>query len=636
MSHVLARSRTSVSGLGWERLCLLAILGIQVTLALLLPIAGPFSIDEIVYSEMTRSLTEGFGFFIDNGYQQVASPELATRFVSPTDSGMLAAQYPYGLPLLAAVPYAVAGVRGIMLINAVAFVAVLGVTFSIARRLLTVWIARVSIVVLTVSTYLWEYSIAIWPHMTTVALGLGSVLALLIATEDGRGNDKLYGVLSGLLFGMAVLNRLDAVLLAPLLLITIADRSRWRTTTLPFVAGLAPAATLLCISNWRRWDTVLPFSYGGTISDWLLPLVTLGVGLLAALTAVAYAFRRYRPSKQVMALVVGGFTLVVLAIPRTREFVIAWAAGLWTLVVDLRSYRATDEAALQRLSDGSLIYFGTVKKALLQSAPYLLSTVIPIVVFWRSPNRRTVLWLATPIVTYVAFFALRAWHGGLSFNLRYLLPILPFAAILTAWSLRIVLDSIRSPGRTIRLVALVTLALFAVGRVIGSSLEGTAWLLSVPPLLIALGAAGTATAFLLTRTESSARLAVIFIVAGLTWAAAVSYGYDTAATLRIRGSHVETSSGIAAVMDDEALLIADWPDDTYGVKDHLEEVVIALPSNDEYATVEEVVDGFRDTRGVFGALPAATWDEMASTLGGVWVEVGIVGDYSVRRLEPAG
>ncbi|HEX6221378.1 MAG TPA: hypothetical protein VF115_09805 [Acidimicrobiia bacterium] len=637
MSLVLTEPRVSASRFGWERVALLGLLVIQLALAVTLPVAGPVSIDEVVYSEMTRNLTDGYGFFIDNGYDELASPEMATRLIRPTTDGNLAAQYPYGLPMLAAPAYAVLGTRGIMVLNAVAFVAVVALTYLMAKRLLdNRWIARVAAGVLVMATYVWEYSIAIWPHMTTLAFGLGSVLAMLVAGDGGsKRRTAAYAALAGLLFGFAVLNRLDAVLLLPVLAVCLYRRSAWVRAAMSFLVGATPSAAILSFSNWQRWGTPLPFSYGGSITGWLVPIVGTGVGFVLLTAGMVYAVRRFsRLSGRAVTFLTSAALLMVFAVPFTRRFILDTIGGIWTLVVDLRNYGISDEEGLVRLADGSLVYFGTVKKSLLQSAPYLVLIALPVVTAWRTAQRRTALLLVIPIVTYIGFYAPRAWHGGLSFNLRYFLPLLPFAAILTAWGLRIVVEGARIDSefaRVARFIALGTLALFAAGRIVFSSIQGSAWLFSIPPMIIA-AATAVAVVFLISRpSEQVARLALVFAVIGLTWAGAVAYGYDAAATLNIRNSHAETSSAIAELIGGDSLLIADWPDNVYGVKDHLDNVFVALPSNDDYATFDDVLTHFAATRTVYGAMTPASWDQLPGQAD-AWIEIGAVGDYSVRRL----
>src|SRR5262245_30084828 len=81
---------------------------------------GPLSIDEVIYQWMAADLVAGHGLALDNGFDLRPSPELAT-FYMVTASERLTAQYPYGFPLLAAPAARLFGMRGLFLVNALAF-----------------------------------------------------------------------------------------------------------------------------------------------------------------------------------------------------------------------------------------------------------------------------------------------------------------------------------------------------------------------------------------------------------------------------------------------------------------------------------------------------------------------------------
>lgn len=635
---MLIESRTAISRLGWERVGLLGLLALQILLALTLPIAGRLLIDEVVYAEMTRGLTSGQGFTFDNGYSEIASPELLTTHMRVTADGELTGQYPYGLSLLVAPLFALLGIRGIMLANAVALVPVVALTWWLARRLLKDrWIATCSTVVLLAATYLWEYSIAIWPHMIALGLSLGGLVAMLKATDGDSGKSIRNGAFSGLLFGLAVFCRFDSILFAPVLALTIYQRRPLAARTVPaFIVGTLPAVFALILSNYVRWGTLTPLTYGGSITDWLLPIVATGIALVAVVWGAVIGMKKLPNLHRSIKLLLGVAACAgLLVIPTTRRLAFDSLVGAWTLIVDLRRYPLVDTPGLQRLADGTLLYAGTVKKSLLQSLPYAPLIGLPLITQWRTEYRRAMLIFIAPVLAFVGFYSPRAWHGGLSFNLRYFLPLIPFVAILTAWSLKLAIDRF-SPGldlgRLGRRMAVATLAIFAAARLALPSIGGTAWLLSIPPLVIAACVA-VAIAVLLVRTSRlAANVTLALGLTGLVWAGAVAFGYDTTATMSIRNAHASTSEAIAELIEDGSLLVVDWPDNTFGVKDHRHGVVIALPGNDDYVSWPDVLRYFSATRPVYGAMTAASWQELPDPTTGEWVEIGEVGTYSVREL----
>src|SRR5262249_21764119 len=127
-----------------------------------------------------------------------------------------------------------------------------------------------------------------------------------------------------------------------------------------------------------------------------------------------------------------------VVIPSVRRGVTHAIEGLWMLVVDLRSSDpAVREPALARSARGAMMYSGSFKKAFIQSLPYLPLTLVAVIARGRDAARRRRLFaIGAAAATYVAVFSYFRWHGGLSFNLRYFLPALPFVAILAAEGLR--------------------------------------------------------------------------------------------------------------------------------------------------------------------------------------------------------
>lgn len=636
MSLDLRARTTPTQGVKWERVAIGALLVIQVLLVATLPVDGPFSIDEVVYTEMTRSLSSGHGLLIDNGYEEVPSPELMTLNMELTFDGHVTSQYPYGLPFLAAPLYSLFGVRGIMLLNAVAFVAVIALTFLIARHLLEdrriAWMAAV---VTGGATFMWQYSIAIWPHMLTVAFALGAVYAMLVAVDRPPDRTLKFAALSGLLFGCAVMNRLDAVLMFPAVACCLyRRRETWMRAAGGFVIGTIPSLVFLSVTNVIRWDTLLPFTYGSGSS--LRPLLLIGMGTVTLLVVLIYSFA-HLPTRlrKPAAIGVGIAVVALLVVPVTRRYLGHLAFGLWVLVVDLRQLPPSDEGALERLADGTLLYFGTVKKSLLQSLPYLVAILIPVIATRRNTQRRASLILLSAVAVYVGFYSARPWHGGLSFNLRYFLPLLPFAAILTAWAIDIVLKR-SGPGdqtaRTIRLSILVGLGVFAAGMLTFRSIPQTAWFLSTVPLVIAGATLVLVIVFLTRPSVNGSRALLGTIVIGLTWATAIAFSYDLIRTFDTRHENSAMSAVLATGLEDSSLLLTSWPDGSFGVKELRSGVVVAIPREDEFETAAEVVTTFHGSHQVVGALTPEDWEALERVYDGEWETVGQIRDYEIREL----
>ena len=128
-----------------------------------------------------RSLLAGHPLTIDNSFEELPSPELGT-FQMQTGA-TLTSQYPYGFAFLAAPFFDLFGLHGPFVLNALAFVAVLALTWRIGKTVLRdERLAWLGVGIFLFGTYAWEYSMAAWPQMTGLVASLGVFsLVLLLA-----------------------------------------------------------------------------------------------------------------------------------------------------------------------------------------------------------------------------------------------------------------------------------------------------------------------------------------------------------------------------------------------------------------------------------------------------------------------
>ncbi len=95
------------------------------------------------------------------------------------------------------------------------------------------------------------------------------------------------------------------------------------------------------------------------------------------------------------------------------------------------------------MTGAHLMIGATLQKSLLQSAPWAILALIMFTLAWlpwfRMPEARQrqmrLLSLVTLAILCRFAFCRRARHEGLSFNQRYLLELLPLAAVGFAWAL---------------------------------------------------------------------------------------------------------------------------------------------------------------------------------------------------------
>ena len=623
---------------GASRRTLLALLlagaALQLLLALWWVRPGPLSLDEVIYQWMTQDLAAGRPLVLENGYEARPSAELAPFYVR-TDGGRLTAQYPYGQSFLGVPFYALLRLRGLFVLNALAFVAALALTWHIGRRLLRDGRAALAGAgILLGGSYAWEYSMAAWPHATALALQLGAFALALEAWpggEDRGGPDRVgtravrHAVLAGLLGGLAAAFRLDALFFVAALGLPYLVASPLRLRELAALAlGTLPGLAFLSATNWVRWGNPSPVSYGrlGGVAELAryVPVVAAGLLGLAALIACTRPGARAELAarRRVLPLAAAAIVALVLIVTPARELALRLLQGLWVLGVDLRGQPANYAGGL-RVESFALIYEGGIKKALLQSCPWLPVAALPLLARTGDPaRRRALLLLAMVPAVLVPAYAVFVWHGGMALNLRYFLPALPFLALLAGASLVALGENREARGvALVAAAAALVLYLVAVAPLPVDDPDRRAlWVLDVPMVLGAVGAALVAVlAARSWRPRGSARGAASALLAvtaaAIVWAGLLGYEYDATWSREVRTANLLRSVAVADQVPADAVLFGIVPD-WYGTVKHLRpDVTVAYPRQDAYADFNALARYWlAEGRPVFGVLQPQDWSYM--------------------------
>lgn len=580
---------------------------------------GHLNVDECTYHVMARAAQQGSLAF-DNGYAEFATPELVWASMVPYQGAL----YPITPPFYAALawPFQRAlGWSGLFWMNALALLAVVGLTARLAHEMFgDRRLSAVAASVLVLATYLWEYSQGAWPHLLAT---LAIVAALLAAWRGQRAASDAAAwracALAGLILGVGIGVRLDVALAAPALALpfVLAESGR-RLRGLGLLLGALPPLLLLTFMNHLKFGVALPFSYGPGVSDagdWTryLPVALLGgAGVLLLLglrQPRVLELLRARMGTCVAVILVAA--AAVVALPELREFFARLASGVTTLAVDLRSMRSDIvRPALSRSAGDGLIYYGHLKKAWLQSLPYLGLLLVPLVAAARAHRDRSRLepLLLLP-ATALLVFGYFHWDGGLSLNLRYLTPSLPCVAILVAWALREIEARRAVPALVIG--AWCAAALFWwLSRSRGALPDSAELFVLDAPLVLALATTLAAGGWLLTRAQWARRIVCGFAAASLVWAGLVAFAYDYPAARWLRGYHAALSEIARAEIDADSILFTTHPDPFCGLLD-VEGVRIALPANDGYRDFRALAElHLAAQRPVYAALPPAEWQRL--------------------------
>ncbi|MEM9760985.1 MAG: hypothetical protein AAF968_00495 [Pseudomonadota bacterium] len=432
---------------------------------------GPLSVDEALYLAGAIAMAREGAFTFENALPGIAAQVLT--FTVPAGD-RLAPQYPSGYFILAA-PFVVAlGAQGLAVLNALAAAVSLWLTRSISMAMFgDAAIARGAVLILAFASFLPDYAAGLWPHATALAIVLGaSRLAIAAALAATQRSAARHAALAGLLAALALTVRADAVLVLPPLVLWLLYAARCRSGALTgAVASIAVGLGVAALINGAKFGVYLPIYYGPTEPGGgisldtyrpLLPILAVGViGLIGA----ALLARRAGGVRLVLILgAIAGLAVVpaVFALPDLARMLRMLTHGLQVLVVDMSA--STDgRLGVERTADGTVLFWGLYKQALGQSLPWL-GVVLALGLGvgadeanrggdpWANGSRLPGIVLALLVSgAVIGFFARTAWHGGLSANMRYYLPALPFLAILAAAALadlrqRALAEGMRSSG----------------------------------------------------------------------------------------------------------------------------------------------------------------------------------------------
>lgn len=585
---------------------------------------GYLTYDSGTYHFMAKTFAETGGFQVWNGYQEFPSETLRVAQLQLSGSHLVA-QYPELLTVLGYPFYLAFGYHGLLLMEALAF---LGINWLLFQLALTLFrsraIAWLSLLVYSFGTFAWEYSQSSYPHLASTFFLLAAYTLLAKALPWQHEVDTADAVEAsvtqthrhllwlcfgaGLAAGCAPGMRLDAAFALPGLFLPFLlwRPLRWRLA-LATAAGLVPGMLFLSLTNLSKFGVFFPFHYGESRRNFFTGNLSWYLPILAALVAIALwaALLNYLPPpgrRKLLWTSLGGVVLLAAIFPgHVLASLRQLGEGTWQLVVDLRIRdMATREPGLSRSPDGAMVYIGNVKKALLQSCPYLLVTLLSLVDGFRERRQGPKLaFLCLVPGTFVAFYGYLAWHGSVALNMRYFNPILPFIALLTAWMMRPLLAGI-SP----RLATAASLAAFSALWVIFrfhefTLLDQEIWFLSAP-LGIALALLGLE---LLRRTRLLPNLGNLLVAYGLlfaiAWSAALTFGRDYPASARVRGINLAVGQAFAEYLHDDILVLTDFADFTWHLIDRHDKVRIAGLAEDRADTVALVQHHLEAGRNIY-------------------------------------
>ena len=569
---------------------------------------GALLLDEGTNQLAARAMATGGGFDLGNGYAE--RPAAALAMLAPGFSaqvtpqlGRLVSQYPPGFAALSAPLTAVFGALGVNLVSGVAVAVAAGLTAALAPKDQRLW----SVGILLLGSFFWEYGLAATPHASALAFGLG---ALVTAARRPA--------LAGLLFGLGVTQRLDGVLLLPALIAaSVVAGPGWARRGLFSVLGAAPPLLALAWSDHERFGAWSLLSYGVSETSPAahvartagvsahLGSVGLGLGLLLIWGAVRGASGWGRGALAALGLGILGLVGVEPALRLVR--------GVYALLIDLRALELPAlEPAMSRGPGGGVIYLACYKRALSQSCPWLVLLCGPLWALLRQGPlalSRSPLWLV--IFAWAGLYGASGWHGGLGLNQRYLLPILPAAAILVSPVVKEI-----AAGRGVAVA--LGFAVAAPGVLAVTRLTQPPSALAEPvfyglPLLLAAVLGGLAWA------RSGAAAFALGLALG--WSAGQAVVLDLNRHRLHRQVNQTIAEAVGRVVPDHALVLAEVPDPIFGLHER-PGMILASRAPDGGASAPGLIRHHLDAgRPCFALFTEAEWAVVGAQLG----EAGVSG-----------
>ncbi len=524
--------------------------------------SGLFTVDEFFYQQMASAMAvDGRLSFTEMRLEN--TPAVDMVFAFPADGGRLTPQYPSGYALIVAPFYSVLGVKGLMLVNTLAAFITCVLTYGIARRLgASKAYARAAVSILVLCTFASTYFDAVWPHMISAALATAVIYLAFIGAQDER---MTVVVAAGLLTGLGCAIRIDTIVLAPAVFIwaRLGGASHSRRYLLFFLGGLAAGLTLPSGLNFLKFGTLNPFTYQNTMPQndpalFLAPAAIVTIGLVFIFFVdVTRLLRSVVPqgrNRVLVAVFAAGLCVAALLSDRIRELI----GGYYTFLVDQQAFAFEERlSGVSRNEFGVLIFFGVLKKALLQSAPFAAIAVLPVIRLLQGRLMSGARLLLFAAAGYVTLYALNQTDAGLAVNQRFFVPILPILSILAAIELSRMAAAGIAPAR-IRGFALATGFTILVSLIIANLSPSKVTYLGVlyAPLLIALAAVGFALVWERRGTRRAAVNASLALYCALGASAATAAG-DLTWTLHYRSISKGESDRLSTAVPPDALVLTD-------------------------------------------------------------------------------
>ncbi|WP_339106769.1 hypothetical protein [Roseovarius rhodophyticola] len=485
---------------------------------------GLYNTDETLYRLGAETFRSTGTFVVQNGYESFRSEDLRHLLLVNGPSGLVP-QYPVGSALAATPLIDVFGYKSLLALNVLAGIGALFSTYFLALRLFgSDDVANLTVVVLALCTFWSEYVVGLWPHSVSLFLVTLAIVFFLAALDRTRAawHPAFW---AGICVGVGMSFRLEVLLLLPAIAAaTILYARKPIEIMIAGALGMAPIIALLSYANKVKFDTYSPLSYGqsggGTDASTYWPL---GLAMLFGLTGLIFLRNRSAANVE-RKYILAGTAVFVLGVVILNPFVPILqklTGGIHALLLDSTSIQDSRPKALMTLPDGTVAFWGLPKKALFQSLPWLGCLALLIGLVWGE-RRRSVAIALLFVTVWALPFILRSWHGGMSSNMRYLLPVIPLLAMLSIWG---ILELAQRRGS-------VNPYIFGIASLVGFAVplvwilfvkESTFWINQVASLYLFCAIAVLSFVAGFVRHKVLAQVSLYAVAAGLGWSSYLAF-----------------------------------------------------------------------------------------------------------------
>jgi hypothetical protein len=509
-----------------------------------------------------------------------------------------------------ALPFSYFGWYGLVALNALAFVITIWLVHRYAhtrsKNPATAWLAGAAVLF---GGFSLEYAQGVWPHSLTMCL---CAAAVVLAAEARLSSRAGPAVASGLLVGLAMGMRYQNIVFAAAvgLGLLLYGKRRWLRTSL-FALGLAVPVLASSLLNHERLGWWSPISKGP------------GYARLHTTSADAQGGWAWEFSRTLYAKIVDFSTHPPMG-GAPRPGMAGWR---WEPHPDLGAYFA----------------HGAVKKALLQSAPWLAVALLILILAWRrrTPDRPPdqVDEARALSLVFGAVFLLFGLGGfgrqdGLCSNQRYFLELIPVGAA----ALALGLDRLDLPRRALLTgAALGLLTAMLVLLPEPESFLRVSGLLYLPLLLAAASALVLLALHLgLGQPRLLSTLLAALLGACLAWAAAVHLADDLPAASRRRLAAADVAERWDSVLPPRAALFVYFGGRDISAPLHLgRDLLVVDPWLDGAQDAPRVADDLlRTGRRVFIDLAAVPTPIATRIRGAHPIRIALPGERPIWELLP--